>query len=98
MYLPGHVGNFAARLHQLPSTVNDVDDFVSEGDTYLNSVPVYMSGKWEREARKRKYLITSNGSYLSTQQFGLGTGSLEYILDVGDSEILDINNLALEAV
>ena len=69
MYATGDLGNFANRLHHLPSSVANVDTFILEGNTYLNFITVNLSGKWEKEARKRKYGFTHDNSYLSTQQF-----------------------------
>lgn len=55
-------------MHQLIATQNDFNQFVTEGNTYVSSVPYALSGKWEREARNTTNRFIRSG--LNTQVFG----------------------------
>lgn len=92
MYISGNLGNFSSRIHQLPRSVSDVDNFISEGDTYLNLITINLSGKWEKELRLKKYQLTHTPSYLSIPQLGQGSGIVYYIMDVSNNNILDVSN------
>lgn len=94
MYLTGNLGNYTCRIHQLPESVSDVDNFISEGNTYLNSITINLSGKWERELRKRKYVLSHDPSYLVSQQLG-NIASINYIYDENNNIIYDESNNGL---
>lgn len=97
MYISGNIINYTSRIHQLPLSVADVDDFITEGNTYLADTTIHLSGKWERELRLKKYQVTSNAAYLVTQQLGIiSVSSLFTIDDVNNNNILDVNNDSLE--
>lgn len=94
MFVSGNIGDFAERIHKLPSSVADVDLFITEGNSYLSTVMVNISGKWERELRKRKYIFSHNASYLTTQQLiagtgGSGGGGTNFLLDESSNTIFD---------
>ena len=69
MYISGTIVDFASRLHQLPTGVADVNQFLIEGRTYLSSVDKNVSGKWEGEARLKQFQFNQTGSGLYSQQF-----------------------------
>lgn len=98
MYVSGDISSYTSRIHQLPSTVADVDNFITEGNTYIyTNTTIHLSGKWERELRLRKYLLTSNLNYLDTQQLGINyIPTLLTITDVNNSGIMDVNNITLQ--
>ena len=95
MYVDGNIGNYTSRIHQLPGSVAEVDSFITEGNTYLNSITVNLSGKWERELRLKKYQLTNNGLYFSIQQLG-SSSSLFNITDINNFDITDINDDPLQ--
>jgi hypothetical protein len=77
MYLSGNQGNYAGRIHSLPTGLTDVDTFILEGDVYVPSVATYISNKWDKELRKQKYNLSGIDTYLSEQQLGY-TNKLVY--------------------
>jgi hypothetical protein len=64
MYITGTLGDFESRLHQNAVDTSSLTSFTNEGNVYLGSgtgiVSPQMSGKWEKEARKRKFSFTQN--------------------------------------
>ena len=68
MYITGNIGNYAGRIHKLPTGISDITSFASEANTnYLSSIPKYTYNRWEKELRKKSYNLTKTPSYLSTQ-------------------------------
>lgn len=68
MYVTGDMLSFETRLHELANDNLSLQSFRIEGSTYLGLIDVYLSGKWEREARQQQYHF-SGVSGLLTQQF-----------------------------
>ena len=68
MYITGNKGNYAGRIHKLPTGISDITSFATEANgNYISSVSTYIYNKWEEELRKKKYNLTGITSYLSTQ-------------------------------
>jgi len=61
MWQTGNVGNFQARLHQLPTGVKDLlTGFLVEGrGAYTGIVPKYQNISWNKEFNKRWECLTS---------------------------------------
>lgn len=80
MYTTGTICDYEKRLHECPTTVADIDLFLTEGRGYLTTAfttvsGVYksgvlpsVSGNWEKELRLQKYHVTASGLVLSEQQ------------------------------
>lgn len=89
MFATGNIGTYTHRIHQLPEMVADVDLFITEAnDNYLSIVSLNVSGKWERELRKRKYIFSHDPTYLTTQMLG-GSIFINYILDENGFTLFD---------
>lgn len=94
-YIAGQFWNFSNRLHQLPTTLSDLDSFITEGDSYLTAgyFSLNASGKLEKEIRKRKYCITSSGESLLNPLFGQIALTGNYISWVPSNITIDIVSL-----
>ena len=98
MYIFGTRKTFENRLHQLPRTLEDLTNFIAEGDEYYFTISAQERWHWEREARRWKYMFTHNPADLSTQLFGLP--EIDAILDENSNVLFDevgnIINIILE--
>ena len=56
---------FIDRLHQLPATVAEVDDFVAEGKTFASDLMPNILEQLEKEARLQKFRLSNDESYRS---------------------------------
>lgn len=81
MYITGTASDFTSRLHQLPSFnaptgsiiasgLNGISLFLVEGRAYINSglASTQVSGKWEQELRKQRWLLSGNSAQMLVQQ------------------------------
>lgn len=95
--MPG-IQDFESRLHQLAIDEPSLDTLVIEGDGYWNDITVHEQDKWEREARKRRWLFTGNVYYLQVQVFNIGLPGTDYILGENSEYLYDElgNNLEEE--
>jgi hypothetical protein len=95
MFIAGDIIDFKNRLHQLPTTIADVDNFVTEGDSYSALVNFNTVNQWETEARLQKFRFTANPTYLTISLFGhsvaLSPTSGYLMFDVNGFEPADIN-------
>lgn len=83
MYITGTIDSFSSRLHQLPALNNPtgqayygsgifgVNQFVLEGQSYIAAglVTAGLSGQWEQEARKQRYLLSGDANAMLVQMF-----------------------------
>jgi hypothetical protein len=72
-YISGNQSTFISRLHQFGNTTGIINSYITEGNSLIGSVKPYISGHWEKEVRKRKYLCTHLAANLTTQCFGLSS-------------------------
>lgn len=61
-----------SRLHQMPISVSDMNNFISEGDLYLSTIIISysLSGMWEKEVERKMWRIYNDPTYLTTKIFG----------------------------
>ncbi len=69
MFITGTISDFKDRLHQLPATVAEVDDFVAEGKTFASDLMPNILEQLEKEARLQKFRLSNDESYLNVPQF-----------------------------
>lgn len=65
MYISGTKQDFENRLHELPSGLNDLSSFLSEGSGYVSGATASELYKWNREYTLKQYQLTNSGSYLT---------------------------------
>jgi hypothetical protein len=82
MYITGTQYDFASRMHELAdmnvptgtlvaSGLDSINSFLIEGRTYINSgfVTQQESGRWEKEARLIRYMLSGDANILTGQLF-----------------------------
>lgn len=84
MYITGTFLDFEQRLHQLPDSTSDLNNFILEGCAYCPSLTTmnltYFINKWNKEFRKKGYNTDV-----------LGSNCLGYLYDPNGDIILDAN-------
>jgi hypothetical protein len=63
MYISGDITTFESRLHQLPQTNQNLNDFKAEGNSYLSIIDEALRIKWNREFGKRKHSLQGSTEY-----------------------------------
>jgi len=77
MYANGTILDFESRLHQLPTSQNDLNSFITEGTTYLTIAYFYQIQKWNNEFAKRGItLLQSNVYYITPALSTSGTNGM----------------------
>jgi hypothetical protein len=56
MYIAGTQYNFENRLHQLPTSIGDLNNFRAEYNSY-GSAAAYLISKWDKEFIKKEYFL-----------------------------------------
>lgn len=83
MYITGTASDFNSRLHELlamsqptgatfvSSSLSDANSFLTEGRSYINSglASDQVSGKWETEMRRQRWILSGDANQMLTQQF-----------------------------
>lgn len=82
MYISGTQSDYASRLHELAdmniptglvveSGLASINLFLTEGRGYINAgkSTAQESGKWEQEARKKRWLLSGDARQMLVQQF-----------------------------
>lgn len=80
MYISGNTGDFASRVHQLPTTSGDITNFITEGNTYFSGVSGIdrnLLYKWNKEIGTRFYSLLNSTFYFINQAItgGINTGT-----------------------
>jgi hypothetical protein len=64
MYITGDIPTFESRLHQLAENQTDLNNFITEGTSYLSIIDTGCRVKWNKEFSKREMTL-SGGFYYS---------------------------------
>ena len=84
-YVNGNIYDWFERFHQQAYDLAAFASFISEGDSYYSTLDINTQERWTKEARMRKYCLTTDGSYLNQEIFNLTLASPSAITTEGDT-------------